>query len=185
MCCCIETFAASLLQDDIGHGINNNNGVYNSVATGRRQRLQLHLEKQIRAKYIEGPEQNDEVDQHEPKKLDVGTERLLTRHGVKGPRKKDRLAEKDGRDVMAGKKKGMKRKKHNRDKKTDDDKSACVCVKYEYNYDIGPEKIGKANKSGKTKGSKTKTAKSKSGKSDANIVNEKCIKYSCKKNKRM
>ena len=185
VCCCIETFAALILEeDDIGHGTNNNNNNDFSFATGRRQRLQVHREKQIRAKYGEGnvPEQNDEVEQHTLEKSDVDTERLLTRHGVKGPRKKDRKVEKEGKDVMAGKKKGMKRKKNKRDNKIDDDESDCVCVKYEYEYEIGSsDKSGKADKSGKTKGSKTKTAKSKSGKS----VNEKCVKYSCKKNKRM
>ena len=183
VCCCIETFAALILEEnDIGHGTNNNNNVF-TVATGRRQRLQVHREKQIRAKYGEGnlPEQNDEVEQHTLEKSDVDTERLLTRHGVKGPRKKDRQEEKEGKDVMAGKKKGMKRKKNKRDKKIDDDESDCVCVKYK-EYEISSsDKSGKADKSGKTKGSKTKNGKSKSGKS----VNEKCIKYSCKKNKRM
>lgn len=191
VCCCIETFAALILEDDIGHGTttNNNNDLYNSVATGRRQRLQLHREKQIRAKYEEGDslEQNDAVEQHTLERSHVDTERLLTRHGVKGPRKKDRQVDKEGKDVMAGKKKGMKRKKNKRDKKINDDNSDCVCVKYEYKYEIGSsDKPSKADKSGKTKGSKTKTTKSKSGKSDANnIANEKCIEYSCKKNKRM
>ena len=183
VCCCIETFAALILEEnDIGHGTNNNNNVF-TVATGRRQRLQVHREKQIRAKYGEGnlPEQNDEVEQHTLEKSDVDTERLLTRHGVKGPRKKDRQEEKEGKDVMAGKKKGMKRTKNKRDNKIDDDESDCVCVKYK-EYEISSsDKSGKADKSGKTKGSKTKNGKSKSGKS----VNEKCIKYSCKKNKRM
>lgn len=150
-----QSRTASMLSNENGDGIYEND--VDGIVGGRRNRLQIHREKQHRALLpheegeVEPSKPSDEVERQDPTQPSAEKARSLSSHGVKGPRK-DKVGDVPEDDAVAmGGKKGKKRKETSWDSwdEPEHGKDEYVCIEYAL------PKSGKTNrsKSSKSEGS--------------------------------
>jgi hypothetical protein len=157
-----QSSEATIFRHENGDDIYEND--FDGIVGGRRSRLQIHREKQIRALLLENEIEvepsklSDEVEQQDPDQPSVDNIRSLS-HGVKGPRK-DKVDVVQEDDVVAmGGKKGKKKKGKSWDA-TEHGYDGCVCVKYELPSSKSSKGSGKSGKKGEnSKGSKSDGSK--------------------------
>jgi hypothetical protein len=153
-----QSSKTSIFRYENGNGIYEND--FDGVVGERRNRLQIHREKQIRALLhenegeVEPSTPSDEVEQQDPDPSSVDKTRSLS-HGVKGPRK-DKIDVIEGDDLVAMGDKTENKKMGKSGKASEHGYDGCECVEYELPSGKSSKGSGKSGKKGgNSKGSKS------------------------------